>query len=183
MTVGIVMAVILALAMSFFAGHIKNNKNNKNEPAVQKSIASPAPVRKLSMTPDALQQALQVKLKFATTQLAVENGEFNEAFMLTMGEGMTMVGTVEKDGSIKGLALTLPAVNDGITPLMVLLSTAHAVTPDVPKEDINLTVTEMIKEATEGMEKGISIDRTVGSLQYSASADSTTGLRFSFAPN
>ncbi|GHT87267.1 hypothetical protein AGMMS49543_22790 [Betaproteobacteria bacterium] len=182
-TVGVfAMLVIMTFAMSFYAVH---NKINKNEVSVPQTpgLTSPAPVRRLNMTPEAFQQALHAELKRTTTQLAVERGEFNGAFMITMEDGITMVGTVNKnDGSIKGLALTVPAKNDGITPLIILLSTAYAITPDVPKEEINLAMTEMIKEATDGTGKGIPVERTVGPLKYAASADSTTGLRFSFAP-
>jgi hypothetical protein len=186
----IVLIVILALVVAIFAGHKRGDKRavSGTQPAAAlKSVVPPTPRKTFSMTPEALQQALQRDQNLAFTQLATDRGgndNDNDTFHLSLGDGITMAGTVgKKDGLIKDLTLTLPRENDGITPLMVLLSAAHAMTPDVPKEEINLAVTEMIKEATEGMEEGISIEKTVGSQQYAVTADSATELKFSFSPN
>jgi hypothetical protein len=127
--------------------------------------------------------ALQVDKKFVIGKIDIQKGEVNDTFTLSLGEGIGMVGTVnKKDGLLKGLILILAGENDGLTPMMVFLSVAHAVTDGAPKEEISAAVLDMVQKAAEGVEKGVSLKRKVGSAEYSMTANRITGLMLAISP-
>jgi hypothetical protein len=159
------------------------------EPAPITAVApSPREEKKFSFTPEEFRKrynnfALQVDKKFVIRKIDVQKGDVNDTFMLTLGKGIGMVGSVnKKDGLLQSVILTLAGENDGVTPMMVFLATAHALTDGVPKEEISAAVSGMIKEAAEGVEKGVFLEREIGSVQYTMSANRGIGLMFVISP-
>lgn len=156
-------------------------------PATTASAGAP-PVKTLGMTPDAFRAAYNVSAKqagakFVLSKIPIKKGEVNDAFTLTVGKGVAMVGSInKKDGNLLDVMVILAGENDGMTPIIALLGCAHALNPSIDPAQNNQAISEMMQTAVDGVTKGVSAKRKVGKLQYGMTANTMTGAMFVFSP-
>lgn len=152
--------------------------------------AAPAtPDKSLGMTPEVFRKAFntivaKIDRDNKLAEFDIEQGDVRDAFRRTLGPSIALVGTVNKeDGSIRDLMVIAGGgdAHDTIKSIAVLLSATQAVNPDVPAKKNNSTVVEMVRFAMEHMKNPKPIERTVGKLDYTASASQATGLLFAIS--
>ena len=71
---------------------------------------------------------------------------------------------------------------DMLRPVVVILAASQALNPLVDKGENSEVVMDMVKQALAHIDTGKPIERTVGQLQYTASASKLTGLMFAISP-
>lgn len=161
-------------------------KTSSPAPAVQPSSAQAKET--LGVTPEEFRTAFnkfvgQIDSSYRAAEFEVESGDVNDVFTHSFAKNVAIVGTVNKsDGTMQSLIVTIAGSGDDLAkPVVVLLSAAHALNPDVPKEEHSKAVLGLVKNAMANIETGSSFDETVGALYYSAFASEYTGLMFTIS--
>ncbi len=165
-----------------------------SKPEQVASSATPAKVSSakaqatLGVTPEEFRLAFnkfvgQIDSSYRAAEFEVESGDVNDVFTHSFAKNVAIVGTVNKsDGTMQSLIVTIAGSGDDLAkPVVVLLSAAHALNPEVPKEEHSKAVLDLIKNAMADIDAGSSFDETVGDLHYSAFASKYTGLMFTIS--
>lgn len=142
----------------------------------------------LGVTPEEFRVAFnqfvgQIDSSYRAAEFEVKSGDVNDVFTHAFAKNVAIVGSVNKsDGSMQSLIVTVAGQGEDIAkPIVVLLSAAHALNPNAPKEEISKAVLDLVKSAMANMDAGSSFDDTVGDLHYSAFASQYTGLMFTIS--
>jgi hypothetical protein len=125
---------------------------------------------------------------FKLAEFDIEPGTVNNTFKRTMGKNIGIFGTVGKQsGNLKELMIIVGGTDsneamDVLKPVVVILAAAQAANPNIPKEQIGNTIPSMVNTAMENIKTGKSVEKTLGGVDYLASASEITGLMFSISP-
>ena len=133
---------------------------------------------------------LKAEANAATEKLAkfdIEKGDVNNTFNRSLGRNVGLMGSVSKqDGKLKELMLIVAGggdkAEDMLRPVVMILSASQALNPLVDKGENSKVVMDMAKQALANIDTGKPIERTMGQLQYTASASQLTGLMFAISP-
>lgn len=155
--------------------------------------APPAkPVKNLGMTPEEFRKAfngivVQIDAGYKLAKFDIEKGDVNDTFNRSLGRNVGLMGSVSKqDGKLKELMLIVAGggekTEDMLRPVVMILTASQALNPQVDKGENSKVVMDMTKQALANIDTGKPIERTVGQLQYTASASQLTGLMFAISP-
>ncbi len=155
-------------------------------------LVAPAAVKTLGMTPEEFRKAfngivVQVDSDYKLAEFDIEKGDVNDTFKRILGNNVGLIGSVSKqDGKLQGLMLIVAGsgetTEDMLRPVVVILAASQALNPLVDKGENSEVVMDMVKQALAHIDTGKPIERTVGQLQYTASASKLTGLMFAISP-
>lgn len=150
------------------------------------------PVKNLGMTPEEFRKAfngivVQIDAGYKLAKFDIEKGDVNDTFNRSLGRNVGLMGSVSKqDGKLKELMLIIAGggekTEDMLRPVVMILSASQALNPLVDKGENSKVVMDMTKQALANIDTGKPIERTVGQLQYTASASQLTGLMFAISP-
>lgn len=150
------------------------------------------PVKNLGMTPEEFRKAfngivVQIDAGYKLAKFDIEKGDVNDTFNRSLGRNVGLMGSVSKqDGKLKELMLIIAGggekTEDMLRPVVMILSASQALNPLVDKGENSKVVMDMAKQALANIDTGKPIERTVGQLQYTASASQLTGLMFAISP-
>ncbi|QBP09836.1 hypothetical protein [Cupriavidus metallidurans] len=149
----------------------------------------PKDYKSLGITPEVFRmrfnkEMTKVNGDYKLAEFDIDQGEVYDAFDRTLGTGIAIVGTVNKvDGSIRELMVIVGGgdASHTLRSIAFLLAATKAVNPDAPAKENGSTVIEMTRFALANLETPKSIERTVGKLEYTASASHSTGLMFAIS--
>lgn len=189
---GAIAAVIAFVIAGVIAPAPEETPTAEPQQAVAKSAPqSPAPAAKsLGMTPEEFRREFNriingVNKDYKLAEFDIEKGEVNDTFTRALAGNVSLLGSVNKnDGSLKELMVMVGGGQeaDVLKPVAVLLTASHAANPTVAKEENSKVVMAMLKQALANVEDGKAVERTVGKLNYTASASKLTGLMFVLSP-
>ncbi len=144
------------------------------------------------MTPEEFRKAfngivVQVDSDYKLAEFDIEKGDVNDTFNRSLGNNVGLMGSVSKrDGKLQELMLIVAGggekTEDMLRPVVMILTASQALNPLVDKGENSKVVMEMAKQALANSDTGKPIERTVGQLQYTASASKLTGLMFAISP-
>lgn len=150
------------------------------------------PVKNLGMTPEEFRKAfngivVQIDAGYKLAKFDIEKGDVNNTFNRSLGRNVGLMGSVGKqDGKLKELMLIVAGggekTEDMLRPVVMILTASQALNPQVDKGENSKIVMDMAKQALANIDTGKPIERTVGQLQYTASASQLTGLMFAISP-
>lgn len=166
------------------------NENSADAPPAKAPEAKP--VKNLGMTPEEFRKAfngivVQVDSDYKLAELDIEKGDVNDTFNRSLGNNVGLIGSVSKqDGKLQELMLIIAGggekTEDILRPVVMILTASQALNPLVDKGENSKVVMDMAKQALANSDTGQPIERTVGQLQYTASASKLTGLMFAISP-
>lgn len=161
-----------------------------SESAVPKElepIKQALPEKTLGMTPEQFRKAFNAVVgdiddNYKTAEFEIETGEVNDIFQRNLGEGVSILGVVNKaDGSIKEVMIMVGKSEDIVRPISVLLVASQVLNPKVAKEDIAKAVLDLINKAIKDMEAATPHEQELGSVNYMTVASEYTGLALSIS--
>lgn len=163
--------------------------------AAEEAPATSAPegrsTKSLGVTPEEFRRefnniVVKVDAGYKVAKLDIEEGAVNNIFKYSLGSNVALIGTVNKpDGLLKELMVIVAGgetAEDTLRPIVALLSASQALNPQIEKGQNSKAVMDMVKQALANINTGESVERTVGQLQYTASASKLTGLMFAIGP-
>ncbi len=119
----------------------------------------------------------------------IQKGEVNDTFNVQLSDAIGTIGTVDKNGELKGITYIMGKTEKGDEAIMSMVImagiTARALSPETPKEQ---TAGELVKLLTKTMEtfsktqKKTSNELVVGNTKYTVLADPNIGLWITFSP-
>lgn len=119
--------------------------------------------------------------------IELTKGSVNDTFTIPLGN-IAMVGSVDKNGKLKGLNYALSKTsdlkNEVISFAMMAGLSARAIDPTRPKEESAGEVVKLINAALEDFNAGGEgrKEKVIGKVRYIASVNKSTGINFAFEP-
>lgn len=157
------------------------------KPTQPEPVKQAPPEKTLGMTPEQFRKAFNsvvgdIDDNYKTAEFEIETGEVNDIFKRDLGDGVSLLGVVNKaDGSIKEVMIMAGRSEDIVRPISVLLVASQVLNPKVAKEDIAKAVLDLINKAIKDMETATPHEQELGSVNYMTVASEYTGLALSIS--
>lgn len=145
-----------------------------------------------NMTPEQFREkfnyfAKQVDSKYGFRKIEIKQGVVRDAFNVSysFADNVALIGVVDKKtGMISSIMITIGGGNkvDTIAPFVLLVAATLSINQGVEKEENSKMIDDMLAEATKNMEKGITIEKTLGICKYTATAAQSIGIMFAVSP-
>lgn len=183
---------VMFLGLVACGGESATEVKNNVEPTINNNVDN---LKHFGITPNEFTQRLAKLAKevgladVKADNIKTEKGEVNDTFTLPLGGGVTLTGTVNKEGQLKGLTYILGKSDKFAeeliaTTFMAGLS-ARALSPELPKEKTAGEVVKLLSATVQEFnttQKDVSNDIVFGNVKCSVMINSTIGVWIVFEP-
>jgi len=148
----------------------------------------------LGMNPEQFRQAFNKRLKDLDIdtirtfgEFDVKKGDVNDVFQVDVSPDVSLIGTVNHDGMLRGITYIVVPSGDSQKAMMDTLIlvgiTSNIISGEENKSKTSKVVTDLLTKALDGIDKEKnSHNAVVGNVKYFATASKLTGLWFGVEP-
>jgi len=148
----------------------------------------------LGMNPEQFRQAFNKRLKDLDIdtirtfgEFDVKKGDVNDVFQVDVSPDVSLIGTVNHDGMLRGITYIVVPSGDSQKAMMDTLIlvgiTSNIISGEENKSKTSKVVTDILTKALDGIDKEKnSHNAVVGNVKYFATASKLTGLWFGVEP-